>query len=402
MQIILLIAGAALGAVFAEFPRMIRALKKWKNQKSSRRRAEMTLDGSLDRYLIQYYGALGIEPYVASIHDETRSLAIFVPEVLSFKKEVYMDEEWLILEKEERVEPYPIRARSIRKRQRMGARIYPSRHDCLTYEEVRYAQEPRIYARPCNFMHIASSVIPLEDETFFAASHAITRRWRKSRTARVRGDWLPRELGPGQKSKQAFQLGGAFVFAIKTESSYEVAIHRRSAKVATDPGKRAVIPVCGFESNRIGNIKSSMGVIFYNFLREYLEEMHDYEDLIGEMAQRRLDPDWFAELDEAKKIISLYGAGEFSLMYLGTCIDWFSGTMGVCVVATLENTAEGRQIKRNLRANWEIAEARGADPAIEFVDISDPRLAQWHHEGAFSTISNYSLSIALDYLESRA
>ena len=85
-----------------------------------------------------------------------------------------------------------------------------------------------------------------------------------------------------------------------TTSSYDIAIQSRSAQVLTAPNAKAVIPNFGLTDNELAGNKSALGILFYNLIKEYLEEMFNYEELIGDVMQRRVDPDWFLELPEAR------------------------------------------------------------------------------------------------------
>jgi hypothetical protein len=142
------------------------------------------------------------------------------------------------------------------------------------------------------------------------------KRGRRGRTP-VRDTHFPATPAPKQNQSAPFSVGGLAVLALRTTSSYYIAIQSRSAQVLTAPNAKAVIPNFGLTDNELAGNKSALGILFYNLIKEYLEEMFNYEELIGDVMQPRVDPDWFLELPEAQELLRLSQRGLFSVSYLG-------------------------------------------------------------------------------------
>ena len=150
--------------------------------------------------------------------------------------------------------------------------------------------------------------------------------------------------------------------------------------------------------NELAGNKSALGILFYNLIKEYLEEMFNYEELIGDVMQRRVDPDWFLELPEARELLGLSQRGLFSVSYLGCGIDCLSGTTTIATLAAVEDQEYGRSIKKKMIANWEVDVPAMESPALQFVDMKDARLSNWLDRGEYQSSSAFALALTLPSL----
>jgi hypothetical protein len=164
--------------------------------------------------------------------------------------------------------------------------------------------------------------------------------------------------------------------------------------VLTYPSTKAVIPNFGLEPN-IGGGVGELSLLFCNTLREYLEEMHNYEDLIGESREhQRLAPDWFKDLPEAKHLLKLRDEGSFLLEFLGFGFDGLNGTATIALLAAITDVNEAHQLRTSFYVNWEVASANINEPPIIFVDFKSELLRDYVKLNCIQYGSAFTISLA--------
>ena len=136
-------------------------------------------------------------------------------------------------------------------------------------------------------------------------------------------------------------------------------------------------------------------VLFYNFIKEYLEELFNYDELNHIANVQRVYPKWFYELPEAKDLLS---SKSFSLECLGLGFNSLNGVTIVAMLARIDDTRLSNLIKEKINANWEVAKRTTESPSIEFVDYKSPKLETWLLEMKYSTASAFSISRAIERL----
>jgi hypothetical protein len=136
-------------------------------------------------------------------------------------------------------------------------------------------------------------------------------------------------------------------------------------------------------------------VLFYNFVKEYLEELFNYNELSHIADVQRVYPKWFYELPEAKDLLL---SKSFSLECLGLGFNALNGVTIVAMLARIDDTRLSNLIKEKINANWEVAKRTTESPSIEFVDYKSPKLETWLLEMKYSTASAFSISRAIERL----
>jgi hypothetical protein len=398
-QIVLLIAGAVLGALLTAVPQATRNVRKSKSVHDAKRRRELIQSGAIDRWIMDYYDSQGEALYRCKIGDCTREIPILTTPPWLFFRPIDPGSDWLIEKRAAHRTVLPIDKKLISRQQRMGSKIWISSTDSLHFDEINTSKAPIMFIRPCPYRAIASSIATLQEETYRAARRMQYPLPHRSAKTPFRNEFFPGLPHPGTRSLRPFSVGSTTVLALLTDQSYEIAIQTRGSHVLTAPNMRAVIPNFGFESNELGGQESSFGVVYFNFLKEYLEELHNYEELIGDMAHRRLDPDWFSTLPEAQSLTQLHREGRFTLNYLGMGFDGVSGTAAVALLALVEDVKFGEELKKNIRVNWEVNAPTSSSPSVEFLDVRGSRLSYLHQQGEFQASSAFSISLALRHLE---
>lgn len=398
-QIVLLVAGAALGALFTAVPQTLRNVREKKGARDANRRRELAKSGEIDRWIMNYYDSHGEILYRCTIGDCTKDIPILTTSPWLFFKPIDPGSDWLVEKRAAHRSVPPIDKKLLNHQRLMGSKIWLSLTDSMCFDEVNTDQTPMVFIRPCPYRAIASSIAALQEETYRAVRRMRHPLLHRSTRTPFRDEFFPGLPHPGMRSPRPFSIGSTTVLALLTDHTYEIAIQTRGSNVITAPNMRAVIPNFGFESNELGGRESSFGVVYFNFLKEYLEELHNYEELIGEKSQLRLDPDWFSTLPEAQSLMKLHREGSFTLNYLGIGFDGVSGTAAVALLALVEDVTFGRELKKSMQVNWEVNAPTSTDPSVEFLDAKGSRLSYLHQQGEFQASSAFAISLALEHLE---
>lgn len=355
--------------------------------------------GEMDEWLICYYDKNHVSTFYSRINGIGKHVAVLYDARLVFRKRLNPSEDWPLVVEPERHSPFPVDHGLLNARRRLGAVLFQSWRKSLYLDSIDTGEGEalRIVARPCEYFEIATALLGLEEETFRGVAHSARRL--KIRSMRTPSRDAHRDNIPmsGVKQKAPFSVGSNTVLIVRLGSRYQVAIQTRAETVITSPGAKAVIPNYGFEPNAFSNARSAYGVVFYNFVREYLEELFDYEEIIGRNTWARR-PDWILEFPEAKTLIRALEEGRFTLTYLGMGIECLSGTATVALLALVEDDQVAAELVRQLKPNYEVAPATTSTTPVEFVDIDDSRLAAWHQEGRFQASTAFALALALEYL----
>ncbi len=389
--------GAIFGAILTLSPflwsraqQRLRAMRKLRWQ-------TLMATGAVDRWLIKYYESRGVSLFYCVVGGSSSYVSFIANEAWIFTKRVAASSEWLIDILPERVTPFPVDDRLLERRRRMGAVLFQSWRKSLNLDSMQILPHAKILARPCEYFEIASALISLEDETY----NNIVRHQRRRKIGSSKTPLRDRHMSDfpitGKGLAWPFSLGCHAVIAIKSGEEFELAVQTRGETVITYPNMKAMIPNFGFEPNEYWSGKSAYGCIFYNFVREYLEELFNYEEIIGRTTWSQ-DPDFLFELPEARTLMNAYNAGRFRLTFLGAGVECLSGTFTMALVALISDPEVIEQLRRNLTPNYEVATPTTARTPIEFLKVSDPRLGYWLEEGHFQPSSAFALSLALKHL----
>jgi hypothetical protein len=194
-------------------------------------------------------------------------------------------------------------------------------------------------------------------------------------------------------------LGCNVVFVIKTESDYEVIIQTRSGENVTDNNVTTTVPSFGL-GPFVGERPEKQGLLFYNFLQEYLEELHNVKDLDQPFKTKGSFDGYYDSIYSHPETISLLNTN-FGLFYLGFGFILSNGYPAIGLLAKLDDIEEGKRLKRKIKPNWEIAERatidQGPNP-LEFVSIHDgDRMKQLYPQ--LGPIAVYFLDIARKCLQ---
>jgi hypothetical protein len=285
----------------------------------------------------------------------------------------------------------------LKQRERMGQRLFNAPTAYVDRLEI-CGGVPRIHLMPCRYFEVATSMIRLEEETFKVTAD------RPFAKTPMRDRYLFSAAAAGEILYRPRSLGCAFVLAVKAGQSYEILIHTRSHETVTFGGAKAVTPNFGFEPLSYAIDSSGRGMpdlLVQNFVKEYLEELFNYEDLISVVASRRADPLWFMELPEAREMLTWIADGRFEIEVFGLGFDALNGNAVMAAMGVLDDEKAAANLRKRLALNWEIGEGNRGAPDGTFVDFRSRDLEQWLRENRYHTGAAFALSKAIPSLQRR-
>jgi len=158
----------------------------------------------------------------------------------------------------------------IKKRIKNGQKIFD---DPILYVDRidGFGADVTFHVKQCRYFHQATKLIALEEETFHAA--------------------LKKDLSP-QPVRQKFLPGASIlnnmpadapavaecgvVVALRSRDTWEILIHRRSMETISGGNTFSCMPLYSL-SPLIDNNEEEIDILYNNFIREYLEELFNYE-----------------------------------------------------------------------------------------------------------------------------
>lgn len=392
-DIVLLIAGAILGIISQNVWTEI-VKKYWEIKKLVRK--HFFSGESLYNWLLEYYNKWGTgkELYRCKF----KQYDILLPFLT--KVDWLVDEPLDILAKnqtlcfEEAKQPFHnVNNKLIQKRKNMGQRIFNAATLYLDYIEEKENKEiKKLHVKTCDFYTAFSGLAKTEEETYKAIL------FKKTKNLKIRDTFY--------KSPDAAKMCGmkpniacACTTIFQTENRTEVLLTKRSNEVITFGGAMAVVPAFGLVPIRHGDgdVKFT-NLLFFNFLKEYLEELFSYDELIEEIRNKKGDPFWFYKLEEAKEFIQCYKNKGIELKVTGFGFDASNGGAFISMMLVLREKSYIKKIKETINLNWETGTENVNENTYEIVDVNSPQIGRWLLNCGYHYGSAFSLFRALDCL----
>jgi hypothetical protein len=175
-----------------------------------------------------------------------------------------------------------------------------------------------------------------------------------------------------------------------------VVVHRRSSGVVNAAGVRTVAPVFGCDAATIGENTSDLGLLLYNLVREYGEELFDKEALVKANQDTWFHPDQIIEaVPEIDTLLCDLAGSLARARVIGMCINPKDCDLSVAFLLQIGSEAQSADLlRRRMRAGWEAAPGAVGEPAVELVPLNDPRLDDWARGGQLYATSAFALDRA--------
>jgi len=130
-----------------------------------------------------------------------------------------------------------------------------------------------------------------------------------------------------------------------------VVLQQRSGAVVTYVDSYSVAPVFACEPEKGGRPLQG-DWLWRNFVREYLEELHDVEEL-QDPGGRHVLSDWFLEHPESQRLSSWRESGELSFDVLGVSVDALNGEVNLACNVHISSPNFVTDVLPSLLHNWE-------------------------------------------------
>lgn len=402
-----LVLGAILGTLLSFLlPVLYKRFRDGQKQRQIRKRQALLSDvGRVYGWLIEYYIQHDAQNdlFDCKIGNYETKIPFLTKTEWQYPFKIPINEDVLLDYADSTPPDFEVDAKLLSKRQRLGQRLF--NEPALYLDRIEYADSQLcLCVKTCDYFQIATSMIRLEEETFRAVQR------KTYRGTPIREAYLPHLARAEQLRKKPFAIGCAFVLALKNEDSYEVLIHTRSHSTVTFGGVKAATPNFGLapvrglsrELRLIGleesqSMAGQINLLFYNFVKEYLEELFDYEQLIEQMRERRANALWFFELPEAQQLMRLVLQDQLTIEFLGFGFDALNGNTIIAMLGVLDDQDASMDLKRHLKMNWEFASEQGT-LEIEAVDVQSPILEQWLRDHRYHAGGAFAISRALERL----
>ncbi len=288
---------------------------------------------------------------------------------------------------------FPIDDKAIALRRRLGQRIWED-SPSVYLDRVDWSESnlPTFVLKGCTFHQILTNLIKIEDETIRNV------RSRRSMRAPIRSEVIPDATTALRLQTKPFGLGCAVALLLKSPDDLKLLVHQRSDILPVYPGAKALVPNFGFEPvRRLDTNATDENILRYNFLKEYLEELFDYEELITESLGRRVNPLWFYDCsDEARNLRDAIEKNQFTLTYLGFGFDCLNAVPIVGFAAVIESDRVITDIVTKTKSNWE-----GVKIHIVSVRKERRRLREWLKNGSYHPGAAFALARTLQLVEER-
>jgi hypothetical protein len=205
----------------------------------------------------------------------------------------------------------------------------------------------KIAVKACRYFESATRMIELENETINGV------KFGKYDGCPLRKEFFLKVSGIKHNLYRPMTLGCMVVFALKAKSGYDIIYQTRSTENATANSVVAIAPTFGL-SPFLGKPPKNKGLLFYNFLKEYLEEFFNQRELIQPFDLRTPYDRYYESLYSRPEVRPLL-SDHFNLYYLGFGFNLINGYPNIGLLAKLDSRDDSDFIKKHVDPNWEIA-----------------------------------------------
>lgn len=397
---VLLILGGILGVLLSWLiPKLIAVVQSKLIDQKIKRRNNLLYSGQLWNHLIEYYSSKDKynELYDCNINGfEAKIPFLSLPE-WSFTMPVNYKSDNLLKYSQSPIPNFPKDTKRVNRRRSYKQKIFSFDEPVLYLDRISSLDNHiNLHVKECHYYQVATRIVTLEDESFRDAYlKSLLKDFNYLLKNSYRNQHLP-DIKTGLKKSRLtpIAVGCAVVFALKrNDNNYEIILHKRSRQTITCGGMITVLPNYGIAPVR-GNVKSSStSILFNNFIREYLEELFNHEELIHTFALRKTNPQWFYELPEAQRIINSPG---FSIEITGIGFNTLNGVLNIAMLALIDDYCLSNYLRDSISGNWEVEESICDQNVIEFVKIDSDRLSTYLKMKKYNPASAFAISRALE------
>lgn len=259
-------------------------------------------------------------------------------------------------------------------RRRAGAQLWDGPLMYVADIESAPDGSRRLVARVCNYFSYVTQAERIQRSLLARDS---------SRGQVHRDKRLTAFPSPGEAPYRPMALSAVTTCAFDMEQGRQLLLATRAHGTVNAMGTVGAIPTFGFEPHEIDGMRSKYSAIFYNFVKEFLEEIYGQEELTRAATSESLDPDAIFQSRTARRLISEFEQGRAELRLLGCGVDVTDGGFVLALVAHFRSPEFYAYLRGSAKAGWE----------VERVDTERPlRFAPASAAGVIDAVSNRSMS----------
>lgn len=372
-------AGLAVVAVAVEhsglhlFSRFRESLANRRWQHGHEERRQLFMEGIVEQWLIDYEISAGRGDSLGSFQSsgQERRLAVYSPSAWQASTALPAGDVRPVRPLRREAELLPERVAPPRPVSRHMRRTANEIWDgpSLTNAGLPHSVDDCITPVESGYWNIAPQMIELEEEAIACAGSQFWRRPRRRKAIDDVFDSVERGVG------------GTVVFVVEEVGAEpRVLLHRRSLKVATNPGLICTIPTYVVENNRPGE-KSELDLVAWNVLRELLEEAFDKSEV--ERPAIKPTSDWFFNDDGiGSDLFAAAKDGRLQFFHLGWFVNLINGLLDMMTLAYLRGTSEQLQMVQSQLEGNEHEIHAGYD-SLWFAELLSDQLSDLCLSGAF-------------------
>lgn len=406
-SILNLLIGAVLGAILGMlFPKWIDSYQESKRKSTLQKRRQLLENERLkSNWVIKYYEKNGnlTDLYNCKIGNYEMRIPFITKDEWNRNFIIPPYKDHLLKFSETSGQNFPVDIKLIEKRKKLGQELF--NEPTLYIDRIEHDENHiKFHVKECEYFQVATSIIRLEEETFKAISN------NRFKHIPIRNSFIPGASQVQTIPTKPISIGCSIALAIKVRDSFEILIHTRSHSTICFGGAKTVIPNFGFApiyggaKKFVSNSKingqtgksSEFNLLYYNFIKEYLEELFNYEELIKFINNRKANPFWFYELPEAKTLIKLIKEEKFTLEYLGFGFEALNGIAMISLLGIINDEEFSASFKRDIELNWEVSKEKMID--IDFANIKSNHFENWFRNNDFVASGAFTISRALKRL----
>ena len=270
----------------------------------------------------------------------------------------------------------------IRRRRAAGADLWDD--PVLMLDTMVQGDRPLLEARVCNYFAYVTFAERVRSETLSRRAPSTLLD-----TAFVS---LTDSLAAGATVPLALSGSVACVFTDDDGTRF-IGVQRRSARVVDTAGQLSLVPAFGLESNVYDGQRSRHGVLFYNFVKEFLEEYLNQEEVIKAASSQHAHPDWIFDIPWAAALLDEAQGGSLQLELLDLGLDLAGGSLLFAMAARFDSPTFFRTLRYSTLASWESDPIAPGSRAIQFWPLEGDRLRDAATPDATTRASLFTLDL---------
>jgi hypothetical protein len=389
-EVVLLVLGALLGIVLDRIATLGHAHWRSSNQIRTQARFQKGRSPSvMSPWIVAYYQSKGDPLYVTTHTEPGMVLPLLVEPALNGAAAGYKLDPELLTFIDSDVKRFEVNERLITAARLSGRTIFDGELAMLNTWNGS-GDKLHLSVTRCSYLSFASRLLTIESEV---ARACIRPKARTPVLDQTLGSW---DVATGPQGRP-LAVGCSVVTLLSTTNGLVLPIQTRSSAVVAHGGVRAVVPTFGIEPHIRGGMTSKYPCLTYNFLKEFAEELFDYEEVIHASRSSNLGPDWILGLGGIDGIESEMHAGRMLLTVEGICLEPRGAALQLALLARFTSIPFCDDLIGRLRSNWESGPNDGVSegsPALELVGIDDARLDEWTRDGVLGPSSTYAIDCA--------